>query len=151
MTTPRLVSPIVGAQFRPPALLLLRVLPTNHPLILEAEPSNEYDPDAIRVLFSHTTLDLDNEQIAQILSNTHLANQAATDDWVNNQVLHIGYVARSGNTRSCQIDNRPSIGNTEITNALTHAKAIKPLTTWRYPANLIFSMSGQPLIEVKLP
>lgn len=148
---PTLIAPIVGAQFRPPAILLLRVLPTNHPLTLEAEPDNEYDPDAIRVLLSYPTLDIDNEQIAQVLSNANLSNQSAIDDWVNKQVLHIGYVAKSSNPRSCQIDNRPSIGNTEIHNALIHTKAVKPLTTWRYPASLTFSMSGQPLIEVKIP
>lgn len=150
MTTPQLVAPIVGAQFRPPALLLLRVLPTNHPLILEAEPSNEHDPDAIRVLLNHTTLDLDNEEIGKILSNAHLSNQSAIEDWVNRQELHIGYVAKSSNPRSCQIDNHPSIGNTEIHNALIHSKAVKPLTTWRHPAVLTFSMSGQPLVEVKI-
>lgn len=151
--TPRLVAPIVGAQFRPPALLLLRVLPSQHPLILESEPSNEHDPDAIRVLLSHKTLDLDNEQIAQILSNAHLSNQTATDDWVNRQILHIGYVARSSNSRSCQIDNRPSMGNTEIINALTHLKIINPHKSyhWKVDAHLTFSMSGQPLAEVTIP
>lgn len=148
--TLKLTTPIVGVQFRPPSALLLRVLPIGHPLILEAEPDNEHDPDAIRVLLSHTTLDLDNEQIAQILSNAHLSNQAATDDWVIKQVLHLGYVARSGNPRSCQIDNKPSIGNTEIHNALIASSLVKPLTTWKHPATLTFSMSGQPLVEVKI-
>lgn len=143
-----LKSPIVGSQFRPPAALLLRILPTNHPLYIELEPLNEHDPDAIRVMLSLSTLDLDNEQISNILTQTNLTAQSAIEDFANSNALHIGYVARSSNPRSCQIDNRPCPGNYEIINALTHNKSVDPLKLWRYSANLTFSMSGQPLVEV---
>lgn len=153
MTSPRLVAPIVGAQFRPPAALLLRVLPTHHPLYIESEPLNEYDPDAIRVMLDLSTLDVDNEAIANILTNANLTNPSAINDFVTNNSLHLGYVARSSNSKSCQIDNKPSMGNTEIINALTHLKFISPRLNpnWRRPAHLTFSMSGQPLVEVTTP
>lgn len=147
-----LKTPIVGAQFRPPAAALLRVLPVGHPLYIEPEPLNEYDPDALRIMLSLSTLDIDNnEQISTILSQTNLTAQKSLEDFINNNALHIGYVARSTNSRSCQIDNKPSIGNTELINTLAHNKLINPITQWRYEAKLTFSMNGQPLIEVDIP
>lgn len=147
-----LITPIVGTQFRPPSALLLRVLPSNHPLTLVSEPSNEHDQDAIRVMLDLHTLDLDSEPIANIIQNAHLSNQEAIDNWVNHHTFHLGYIASSRNHRSCQIDNRPSPGNTEIINALTHNKEIphSPVV-WIKPAFLTFSMSGQPLAKVELP
>lgn len=153
MTTLKLVAPIVGAQFRPPAALLLRVLSMGHPLLLEGEPSNEHDPDAIKVLLPILSLDPDNEAIANILQASHLSNQEAIDNWVNKKYFHLGYVAKSTNSRSCQIDNRPSPGNNEIINALIHSGAVPrgKLLVWDCPATLTFSMSGQPLIQIEIP
>lgn len=42
--------PIVGAHFRPPAKLILAVLPMGCELLLEPEPENQYDARAIKVL-----------------------------------------------------------------------------------------------------
>lgn len=47
---PILNVPVVGMHFRPPAKPLMSVLPQGCPLVLEREPQNEYDPQAVRVL-----------------------------------------------------------------------------------------------------
>ena len=43
------IHPLVGAFYRPPAKAILQVLPTGCPLLLVPEPTNEFDPNAIRV------------------------------------------------------------------------------------------------------
>jgi len=53
--------PIVGQRFRPPASELLNMLPGGHPIELEREPDNLYDPNAVKVLiplsdFAHEAL-----------------------------------------------------------------------------------------------
>lgn len=40
---------IVGAHFRPPAKAILQILPANCPLYIVPEPTNEYDPNALKV------------------------------------------------------------------------------------------------------
>lgn len=45
----RLISPLVGVHFHPPAKALLAYLAAGTPLALRAEPENPYDADAIRV------------------------------------------------------------------------------------------------------
>src|SRR5712692_3567998 len=49
-------SPLVGAHFRPPAKAILGVLPNSTPLRLEREPSNDYDPNAIKVLAASSAI-----------------------------------------------------------------------------------------------
>ena len=44
-----LLVPLVGAYFRPPAQQLLRHLPSGTELVLEPEPENPHDPNAIAV------------------------------------------------------------------------------------------------------
>jgi len=43
-------APIVGMHFRPPAKALVAALPSGTPLLLEPEPTNQYDPFAVKVL-----------------------------------------------------------------------------------------------------
>jgi HIRAN domain len=49
--------PIVGVKFRPPALGLLSVLPSQCPLVARREPSNAYDANAIMVLVATRELE----------------------------------------------------------------------------------------------
>lgn len=44
------ITPIVGAHYRPPAKAILSVLPAGAPLWLQPEPTNEFDPNAIKVI-----------------------------------------------------------------------------------------------------
>ena len=48
--------PIVGMKYHRPALALVNILPVNTELLLEAEPTNEYDPNAIKVLIATNEL-----------------------------------------------------------------------------------------------
>jgi hypothetical protein len=41
--------PIVGAFYRPPAKLILQAIAVGTPLLLSAEPDNEFDPHAVAV------------------------------------------------------------------------------------------------------
>ncbi len=47
--TKTLTSLLVGMHFRPPAKQVLTCLPTGAPLILQPEPGNPYDENALRV------------------------------------------------------------------------------------------------------
>ncbi len=50
-------APIVGMHFRPPAKALVAALPSGTPLMLEPEPTNQYDPFAVKVLVDLTEMD----------------------------------------------------------------------------------------------
>ena len=47
--TKTISAPLVGSYFRPPAKIVLDVLPAGCELILEPDPHNAYDPKAIKV------------------------------------------------------------------------------------------------------
>lgn len=53
---PSLRSPIRGAGFRPPANLVLKHVPSGLPLLIEADPQNPYDSNAIKVLVAKSDL-----------------------------------------------------------------------------------------------
>ena len=56
----KIISPLVGAHFRPPAKVVLARLPVGTPLHLHPEPENQYDSDAIAVRVR--TADIPEEQ-----------------------------------------------------------------------------------------
>lgn len=47
---PKTTLAIVGDHFRPPAKAILKVIPFGTPLQLLAEPSNQYDANAVKVM-----------------------------------------------------------------------------------------------------
>ena len=51
-----LISPIVGSHFAPPAKILLEHLPAGASLLLEPEPDNPYDENALLVLVDPAAL-----------------------------------------------------------------------------------------------
>ena len=57
MPTP-LLAPIVGAYYRPPAAAILKFLPINTPLVLDPEPDNPHDPNAIKVCIEAERLEV---------------------------------------------------------------------------------------------
>jgi hypothetical protein len=83
--------PIVGAHFRPPAKALLSVLPAGHPLTLIPEPTNEYDPNAIKVVMKSYQLPAD---LLPTIDDA-VANAGFTlDDITNQDEWHLGYIPR---------------------------------------------------------
>lgn len=87
---------IVGAHFRPPAKALLQVLPLGLPLMLIAEPSNEHDPDAIRVEVVTSDIPLEQHTYLNTLAAGYgydLDSILAQDSW------HLGYIPRKDTAR----------------------------------------------------
>lgn len=50
------IIPLVGAYYRPPAQAIIQVLPVGALLLLEHEPTNQHDPNAIRVFVLTTNI-----------------------------------------------------------------------------------------------
>lgn len=128
-----MLTPIVGSHFRPPAKLLLSILPAGTPLHLDPEPDNPYDPDAIRVVVRPSEVYIPMESLDaiedEILSCGHtIAGIVASNS------IHLGYVPSSQNPKSC----RGYPGNSEV---LGH------LTPDHY-CQLTFAPDGTPLIAI---
>ncbi len=100
-----LLAPIVGAYFRPPATTIIRILSINTPLVLDPEPTNPHDPNAIRVCLDYPTLEdtynsllperkeqFDNALLADGWSIETLLRDM-TDNETN--LLHLGYIPRT--------------------------------------------------------
>jgi hypothetical protein len=84
---------LVGAHFRPPAKLILAALPAGTPLVLEPEPENPYDPQALKVCIRTENILLDRLADSDLegygWSRARLAELE--------EPLHLGYCAREGN------------------------------------------------------
>ena len=88
-----LTSLLVGAHFRPPAKTLLAHLPSGCPLLLQPEPGNQYDPDALQVLVDPVVIPVG--QHSQL--SAELPLQGATLEQVLSAgPIHLGFVAKSG-------------------------------------------------------
>jgi hypothetical protein len=71
------LTPIVGNSFRLSGKLVLPTLPEGQPLILEPEPDNQYDPDAIKVC-------------VDMYGSKYMVNPE------EHLIVHLGYIPRSG-------------------------------------------------------
>lgn len=85
------IYPIVGAHFRPPANGILATLRGGAPLTLVPEPSNEYDPNAVKVIWYSAHLPV--EDMALMDDNvsgfgSSVQDIKDIDEW------HIGYIPR---------------------------------------------------------
>lgn len=88
---PKTTLGIVGDHFRPPAKALLKVLPFGTPLQLVAEPSNPYDPNAVKVMLQskdipHTLKD--NFEIEAAKYGFDFAQLMEQSEW------QLGYIPR---------------------------------------------------------
>jgi len=82
--------PIVGANFRKPAPLIFKALVVGHPLLLEPEPTNQYDRYAVKVLLSISTL---TESMIEELTDTLPTQGYTIEQLLALPVLHLGYIA----------------------------------------------------------
>lgn len=83
--------PIVGAFYRPPAKVLITVLPIGCPLKLYAEPDNPADANAVAVyLASKDIPDTAHDELGEALPQFgfDLAQVLAQEEW------HLGYVPK---------------------------------------------------------
>lgn len=88
-------SPIVGNVFRLAGKSVLPLMGEGHPLILEPEPENPYDPDAIKVCVDTSTIKLEG-----ILGDFPV-------------IIHLGYIPKSGNKT-----DTTGIGNIQVYNII---------------------------------
>lgn len=117
---------IRGMHFRPPAKSILAALPANHPILLQPEPDNPYDQNAIKVL-----VDLD-----ELPESSHAALLVADVDIpaireTQGAYFHLGYIAKEiaqewiAGWKDCDIDTMVQ-------------------------ATLAFDLSGKPLAKLQL-
>jgi hypothetical protein len=85
------IVPLVGMHYRPPAKAITGNLQPGHPLLLVAEPENEFDPHAIAVYLDPETIETsewmkwDNELQSYGFDAGHLAEGPH---------IQLGYVSR---------------------------------------------------------
>lgn len=77
-------APLVGMGFYPPALEVLQALGMDQPLLLQREPENPYDENAIKVLLK--TAEFDGHEVMYIL------NEAGMGD---KELFFLGFIARN--------------------------------------------------------
>ena len=128
----KVLTPIVGVNFRPPAVReLFSALPVGQVLSLEPEPENPPDPEAVRVMVNlwHVP-DTCEDLIGPAAEHADNPTCETGDDWV-----HIGYVPRSGaKTDTLKCGTREVLG------------IINTIPDWN--ATLTFSPSGVALVEI---
>lgn len=113
-----------GAHFHPPAGRLLPMLPTGATLILDPEPDNPYDPNAVRVLIEpHNVSD----------STEALIREACPDfglepDEVFSAPIMLGYIAKeSAGAWAKRLDGQQ--GGASLSHDLSGA----PMVRWESP------------------
>jgi hypothetical protein len=133
-----MLVPLVGMYWRPPAQLIVDNLPGGSNLILDPEPNNDKDPNAIRVMVRTEDLDFSKE-IEQEIRDKLIGYGVTWDDFKGQEFAHLGYIAASGG-KFCKIDDEPSKGNAEV------LEVLQGVSDWR--ASLTFSPHSKPLVKV---
>lgn len=80
--------PIVGAYYRPPATTILKHLPVGTPLIIQAEPDNPHDANAIAIYIKGENIPENDPDLDMHLGGfgTNVATLRATE------YIHLGYI-----------------------------------------------------------
>lgn len=128
----KLLLPLVGAHFRPPAKFVLASLPAGTRLSLCPEPENPYDPEAVQVLLSGADIP---ESCYGAINEAVLGTGSDIDTILANEVLHLGYLPR--------VTEKQPKGNRD-------AIAMAALAGWDALAcKLKFSGDDKPLVEIE--
>ena len=123
MTTHKYLTPLIGNHFRLTGSLVLPVLGAGTPLILEPEPDNKFDPDAIRVCVD----------LAEVTGTIDVL----PPDYTGGSIICLGYVPRKSNPKT----NTMGVSNKEVL-------AIISQPNWS--ASLTFSAAGDPLVSIEV-
>ena len=85
------ISPaaILGSHFRPPAKLIFQYLASGTVLLLEPEPDNPYDANAIKVMLPSSDLPSDPEFIDNLSSFGH-----DIEELHSRGTIHLAYIER---------------------------------------------------------
>jgi len=117
------IVPLVGAHYRPPAKSILANLRGGSKLLLEAEPTNEYDPNAVKVLVETKEIPEERHQDLDLMAGgfgISLQEILAEPKW------HLGYIARD------------------------HAERLQPMLEQVESAELGFGSDDKPFVRVIL-
>lgn len=112
---------LVGSRFRESGSLILPVLEVDTPLILEPEPDNHYDPEAVKVCVDMA--------LTKFEYNRDAGNSGP--------VVHLGYLPRSG-TRTDTL----GFGNREALRVMQGGP--------NWSAFLSFDPAGSPLVRIEV-
>lgn len=82
---------IVGAYYRPPAKVVLDVLPFGCELSLMPEPTNEYDPNAIKIVVTPGVIP---EVEYQDLELALMGHGLSLEEVLEMPEIHLGYIPR---------------------------------------------------------
>lgn len=141
MPSRKLTSLLVGAYFRPPAKLILSVLPAGTPLILQPEPENPYDAAALRVLV--LTSSIPEASYPQL--DEELLNFGSTLlDLLSQSEIWLGYIASTGGKPLRVAAEREAsglVGNQEFSELLLDES---------HQASLSFDGAGEPLVILEV-
>lgn len=134
-----IIAPLVGMHFRPPASDVVNLLPVGTKLILQREPLNPYDSNAIRVLLPGFSADGERADIFSVMKEAlaarpNIGEESKWDEESLTNPFFLGYVANSEKTGGKFADQI-----TEILDDTTETECA---------ATLIFSMEGKPQVNV---
>lgn len=122
--------PLVGMHFRPPAKEVLSLLPLGTELILHPEPDNQYDSNAVAVLFN-----MQNFPVQQISMLEALIGYGFNiHELMEQEFFHLGYLAATG--------GKPARGGPGNTNALML------MSVGEYRAILGSAPEGYPVVNI---
>lgn len=141
-----LLSPLVGSFAKRGAELILEHLPAGCPLLLDPEPDNPYDANAIRVLVSASSIpESERPALSEELPNFGLSLEEllasgipVPDKEYPGPVVWLGFIAASGGKPLAKARSG-LVGNSEVLSLLAAGPA---------SAILRFGPSGEPEVEV---
>jgi hypothetical protein len=124
-------SPLVGSHFRPPAKAIIAVLRNGTPLLIDREPDNAYDPQAVKV--SVESAHIPSSQLDELDAQASGFGFSAKDILAQ-PLWHLGYIAAK------PPKGRPGTLATEVSNRLLEGGT----------ANAVLAFDGQGLPEVQI-
>ncbi len=118
---------IVGAHYRPPAKAILSGISPGTKLFLRAEPSNDFDINAIQVLINPNEINSDDVDNL----NSELSGYGQNLDEISSQPeIHLGYIPK------------------EIARVLRESGIINPDV--EYSAEYVLNFSGKPMVNLEI-
>ena len=139
-TQKNLVGLLVGVHFHPPAKQLLDFIPGEAALLLEPEPENPYDPQAIKVLLPVKEIPEENfDAVKEILPSCGVD----PEEFFEQENIVMGHVgASSGKPLLKARANWP-----ELAQSLTgNAEFLEAMKDPGHSAKLGFAPTGDPLV-----
>lgn len=124
-------APIVGMHFRPPAKDIINCLASGVELLLEHQPENPHDGDAVRVLLYGFTIGGQHESLFKTFNDDPANEGRLTDPFM------LGFIANSEKTGGKF--------------ASTLVKCFELMECPSVPAKLSFTIAGAPAAEIEVP